>query len=223
MTAWEEYLAAAGALDGERRNEAAAIVAQEAAAAAAAEELAGTRRRVAAQAVRLVEISDKLAIAAPQLTPTAGDRSAAIETLKAADSSASADPSAGISAALRGATATLDAADATLFSAVNPGSTDGLLPTWPPLLRNGIVYFWFAALSLVAIAEITKVAGPSARANVLDLVFAVVVPTCAWLVAWMSVGIMFGADVDGRRHRSPWFGALLCVVPLVVGLALASR
>jgi hypothetical protein len=39
----------------------------------------------------------------------------------------------------------------------------------------------------------------------------------------MSVGIMFGADVDGRRHRSPWFGALLCVVPLVVGLVLASR
>jgi len=223
VTAWEEYLGAAGALDAERRNEAAAIVEQEAAAAAAAEELAATRRRIAAQAVRLVEISEKLAIAAPQLTPTADDRAAALATVESADSSASADPSAGISAALRGATATLDAADATLFSAVNPGSTDGLLPTWPPLLRNGIVYFWFAALSMVAIAEITKIAGQSARAGLLDLVFAIVVPTCAWLVAWMSVGSLFGADVDGRRHRSPWFGALLCVVPLVVGLVLASR
>jgi len=28
---------------------------------------------------------------------------------------------------------------------------------------------------------------------------------------------------DGRRHRSPWFGALLCAVPLAVGLLLASR
>jgi hypothetical protein len=223
VTAWEDYLTVAAQLDAVRRDEAAAVVAQEAGAASAAAEIAVVRRRIAMQRTRIGEIAGKASIPIPALDPMPADRAVATAIAASADSSEAADPAAGVTAAVRAATATLDAADATLFAATNRGSVDGLLPTWPPLLRNGIVYFWFAALSMVAIAQISNIAGPSEQAGVLVTVFAVLVPLCAWVVAWLSVGMLFGADEFGNRPRSVLLGALLVAVPLLVGLLLAAH
>ncbi len=222
-TAWGEYLTTAAALDSARRDEAAAVVAQQEATATARQEIATVRRRIEVQRARLLDAAARASMPRPGVDPGPGDRETAAAMLKAPEPASAADPVAAVAAAVSGASATLDAADAALLAARRRRATVGALPTWPPLLRNGVVYFWFAALTMVALAEISHIAGSSRRADLLVAVFSVLVPACAWVVAWLSIGVLFEPDPDGDQPRSPWLGFLLCAVPLLVGLLLSAR
>lgn len=219
--AWDRYTATARALDQLRRDAAAVVVSQQAAASAAQEQIAVVRQRVALQRSRLSDVSSRLSTPSPKMEPLEADRASVAAVASAPVGNA--DPSAAISAALRKATATLNAADAILSSVADRPARTGLLGSWPPPARNAIVYLWYSVLAMVAIVEINHIGGRSAQAGLAAAAFSIVLPLFAWVVAWLSVGVIFSADADGKRRRSAWLGLLICAIPLVVGLFLSGR
>jgi hypothetical protein len=145
-----------------------------------------------------------------------------------------ADATADITVALQRVRATLDAADATLSMATSGPAQRGLLAGRPPGVRNAIVYGWFALLALVAIIEINSIVGDSLQASVVIAVFALLVPAGAWLLGWVTLRLLFGRtgamemSLVARRLGDTAYrpsggvvGALLCAVPLIVGLILS--
>jgi hypothetical protein len=219
--AWDRYAVTARALDQLRREAAAVVVGQQDAANAAQEQIAVVRQRVALQRSRFTDVSSRLSTPPPKLDPLEADRASVVGF--ASPPARNADPTAGISAALRNATATLDAADATLSSVADRPARAGLLGSWPPPARNAIVYLWYSVLAMIAIAEIDHIGGPSSQAGLVVAAFSIVAPLVAWAVAWLSVGVVFAADANGKRRRSAWLGLLICAIPLVVGLLLSGR
>ncbi len=145
-----------------------------------------------------------------------------------------ADATADIAVALQRVRTTLDAADATLSSATSASAQRGLLAGRPPGVRNAIVYGWFALLALVALIEINSIVGDSLQASIVVAVFSLIVPAGAWILGWITLRLLFGraaateTPVGGRhlgdtayRPSGGVVGALLCAVPLVIGLILA--
>jgi hypothetical protein len=230
MNRWDEYLALTAELDDVRREAAATIAAQQSASDDAATELSGVRQRIALQRGRLTEVANGVTRAAPQVEPLAAERSAAVATLTAADAGSAPD----VRAALQEARAALDIADATLTAATTPNARRGPLADRPPGVRAMIVYGWFALLSLVALVEMNSIVGSSLQAAVVIAVFAVLVPASGWTLGWLSLFLLFGRATTGpsvsvvagapgpRRASGALLGALLCAVPLVVGLILAA-
>ena len=145
-----------------------------------------------------------------------------------------ADATADIAVALQHARTTLDAADATLSSVTSTPAQRGLLAGRPPGVRNAIVYGWFALLALVAVIEINSIVGDSLQASVVIAVFALIVPAGAWILGWITLRLLYGraaateTSVVGRhlgdtayRPSGGAVGAMLCGVPLVIGLILS--
>jgi hypothetical protein len=145
-----------------------------------------------------------------------------------------ADATADIAVALQRVRAMLDTADATLSVATSGANQRGLLAGRPPGVRNAIVYGWFALLALVAIIEINSIAGDSLQASVVIAVFALLVPAGAWVLGWITLWLLFGrtgateTSLVARRLGEAAYrpsggvvGALLCAVPLIVGLILS--
>jgi hypothetical protein len=145
-----------------------------------------------------------------------------------------ADATADIAVALQRVRTTLDAADATLSSATSTPAQRGLLAGRPPGVRNAIVYGWFALLALVAVIEINSIVGDSLQASVVIAVFSLIVPAGAWMLGWITLRLLFGlaaateTTVAGRhlgdtayRPSGGMVGAMLCAVPLIVGLILS--
>jgi hypothetical protein len=145
-----------------------------------------------------------------------------------------ADATADIAVALQRVRTTLDAADATLSSATSTPAQRGLLASRPPGVRNAIVYGWFALLALVAVIEINSIVGDSLQASVVIAVFSLIVPAGAWMLGWITLRLLFGlaaateTTVAGRhlgdtayRPSGGMVGAMLCAVPLIVGLILS--
>jgi hypothetical protein len=145
-----------------------------------------------------------------------------------------ADATTDITIALQRVRATLDAADATLSVAISGRTQRGLLAGRPPGVRNAIVYGWFALLALVAIIEINSIVGDSLQASVVIAVFALLVPAGAWVLGWITLRLLFGrtgateTSMVARRLGETAYrpsggvvGALLCAVPLIVGLILS--
>lgn len=238
MNRWEDYRAAAVQLDEVRREAAAAVTAQQAAAAAAAAELAGVRQRILLQRTRLTEVATRVARSVPLIEPQEAERSAAAAMV----ASVTSDPTPGINAALQGARATLDAADATLSVAADAPAGGGILSSRSPAVRNGLVYGWYAVLALIALVEINAIAGASPQANLIVVLFALLVPAGSWVLGWTSVKLLFGKatkDFGGTAIGLPGaapdtgltavltspsgavLGALICAVPLAVGVALS--
>jgi hypothetical protein len=145
-----------------------------------------------------------------------------------------ADATADITVALQRVRATLDASDATLSSATSSPALRGILGSRPPGVRNAIVYGWFALLALVAVVEINSIVGDSFQASVVIAVFSLIVPAGAWVLGWVTLRLLFGRagamdnSLVGRRLGDPVHrpsggvvGAMLCAVPLLVGLILS--
>jgi hypothetical protein len=239
MNRWDEYLAATVRLDHVRRESAATVAAQQAAAGAAAGELTAVRQRIALQRGRLSEIAVGVTRITPAVEPLETERGAAVALLAPTASPSEhstrvGDATPDINAALQRARATLDAADATLSAATNAPTQRGLLAGRPPGVRNAIVYGWFALLALVAVIEINEIAGSSLQAGVVIALFALIVPAGAWVLGWVSLRLLFGrvgtteTSTAGRRLADASYrpsggvvGALLCAVPLIVGLILS--
>jgi hypothetical protein len=145
-----------------------------------------------------------------------------------------ADATADITVALQRVRMTLDASDATLSGATSTPAQRGLLASRPAGVRNAIVYGWFALLALVAVIEINSIVGDSFQASVVVAVFSLIVPAGAWILGWLTLRLLFGragvmeGSAIGRRlgdtaYRPPGgvVGAMLCAVPLIVGLVLS--
>jgi hypothetical protein len=141
------------------------------------------------------------------------------------------DAAVTLGSALQSARGALDAADATLSTIANGPNQRGLLAGQPPGVRNAIVYGWFALLALVAVIEINAIAGPSVPAGVIIAVFSVIVPALAWVLGWICLRLLFGRTGSLPVNRGRHFadrpsggvvGALLCAVPLVIGLILSA-
>jgi hypothetical protein len=230
MNRWDDYLAATVQLDDVRREAAATVAAQQAASSVAHAELASVRQRIGFQRLRLAEIATTVSRSVPSMEPLDSERDAAVAVLTATTTDVTPD----IMAALQGARATLDAADATLSAATDVPQRRGVLGARPPGIRNAIVYGWFALLALCAIIEINIIAGGSLQAAVVIAASAIVVPAGAWVLGWLSLRLLygrpaasdsFGGSVPGasgpRRATGGVVGALLCAVPAVVGLILS--
>jgi hypothetical protein len=172
------------------------------------------------QRSRFAEVTSRLSTASPKMEPLDSDRA---RTVTIAVVSPHADPTPAISAALRDATATLDAADATLSTVADQPARSGLLGSWPPTARNAIVYLWYAIIATIAVAEVNHVGGDSGQAGLATATAAIAAPIAAWVVAWLSVSILFAPDANGKRRRSTWLGAGICLIPLLIGLILAGR
>jgi hypothetical protein len=145
-----------------------------------------------------------------------------------------ADATADITVALHRVRTTLDASDATLSSVAGTPSQRGLLASRPAGVRNAIVYGWFALLALIAVIEINSIVGDSLQASVVIAVFSLIVPAGAWILGWLTLRLLFGragameSSVVGRRLGNTAYrpsggvvGAMLCAVPLIVGLILS--
>ncbi len=217
MTAWDDYLAAIGQLDDVRRDAAAAVADQERSVQTARSELAGVRHRIGIQRERIAGVATRAGRPLPVIEPHELDRRAAAMLVRAGV----VDPTPGISAALRGAWATLDAADATLTDLSESRTQSGMLPGWPPRVRAALPYLWYAVLAVVALVFVNDFAGDSTRGSDVALLFDLVVPFGAYLLGLISAGMLFGPGPDGRKHRGVFVGAAICVVPLAIGLVLS--
>jgi hypothetical protein len=221
---WDDYVSTIGELDTVRREAAATVAAQELAVHAAKTELGGVRHRIALQRSRLTDAASRLARPLPRIEPLDDERGAATAVV----ASVTSDPTPGINAALQGARATLDAADATLSSAIEHPAHSGPLPTWPPMARNALVYGWYALLAVIVLVAIDAAAGSTPKAGVVEAFFAFVVPVGAWFIGLASVMLLFGRAGGGRRGdprarhpRHALLGVAICAVPMLIGLLLA--
>jgi hypothetical protein len=216
MTAWDEYAAAVGELDTVRRNEAAAVASQERAAQAARVELAGVRHRIALQRARIGDVATRAGRPAPMMEPQPLDRAAAAILVPGSVM----DPTSGVSAALKGAVAALDAADTALVIASDAQSGGGLLADWPPVARNALPYGWYAFLAVIALVFINSFA-TSPSGHVLALGFDLALPFGAFLLSVASIGLLYAPDRSGRKPRSIALGLLICAIPLVIGVGMS--
>jgi hypothetical protein len=217
MTAWDEYVAAVTELDTVRRDAATAVAGQESAVRDARAELARVRARVGLQRTRLGAVSESLGRPVPVLDPEPADRAAAVHLVPPSVM----DPTPAVSAALKGAWAGLDAADATVTIAAEAPSGDGFLASWPPPARNALPYAWYALLALIALVIVNGFAGSSPSAAVVALGFDLVVPAGAFLLGALSIGLLYGQTRDGRSRRSVVLGVMICVIPMLIGIALS--
>jgi hypothetical protein len=217
VTAWDDYLSAIGEHDVVRRNATAAVASQEQSAQAARAELAAVRQRIVLQRTRLADVARRAGRPAPDVMPHAGDQAVAATLLSAAVM----DPTPGASAALKGAWATLDAADATLTIAAETPAGAGLLPSWPTRGRNALPYAWYAFLALIALVFINAFAGGSPSARFVAFLFDLAVPFGAFLLGVASISLLFAADRNGRKPKSMLLGVVICAVPLVIGVAFS--
>jgi hypothetical protein len=193
--AWEEYLSAARALDAVRRSAATAAGEQAQAVQAARDELTRVRTRLAPQQSRLRD----LGVPEAQLIPSPTEVAAAAQGMAGG-------PDA-VLAALRQAWASADVADAALVA----GAVGGRLPTGGggrPWLRNLLVYGPYALVVLVVqMALYLAVDSFSPPA----LLCGLGMPVAAFGLGWLTVGLVFPAQPDGRVDRTPVFGAGVCL------------
>lgn len=199
---WTEYLAATRQLDAVRRGASIAAGEQAQSVQAAREELTRVRARLVPQRARLRE----LGVPAMVLTPSPPEVSAASRTMMAGP--------AAVLAALRGASATVEAADAVL------AGRD--FATWSVALRNLLVYAPLALL--VPILQVMCYLTAGTGTTILALLAGLPMPLAAFDTGWLLIGRLF--DNSGEYlDRTPRLGVLVCLAPaalvtLGVGLVL---
>ncbi len=180
-------------------------------------ELTDVRQRITVQQARLDDVAARAHRPPPAVEPHASDRSNAAMLVPAAVM----DPTPGVRAALTAARAALEASDATITIAAEAPSGGGLLPSWLPARRNAIPYAWYALLATIALLFINGSAGGTAGARAVAVAFDLAVPAGAFLLAVVSIGLLFGPDRDGRKPKNLRLGLLICAVPLALGVALS--
>ncbi|MEN3304114.1 MAG: hypothetical protein V7603_316 [Micromonosporaceae bacterium] len=204
MTAWEDYLAAAQRLDAVRREAAFVVAEQVAAVKAARTDLAGVRQRAALQRSRLVAAAKDAGVPLPDPTPTAPDLTTAGLTIGAPTR-----PTA-VRATLRDSGAMLTATDAILSTVEGSRIRLGRISNWPVALRNVLVYLGFALLT-VLVPLITLRATTNKLLLLPTIGCATVLPVFGYVLAWLTVGMLYRPEHTGRVHRTPLLGAAATV------------
>ncbi|HEX5596238.1 MAG TPA: hypothetical protein VFX61_09520 [Micromonosporaceae bacterium] len=211
MGAWEEYLAAAQALDAVRRSASTAADELAQLVQTANVELSGVRARLAPQQSRLRD----LGVPEWELQPSAADVAAAGQAMAAGP--------AAVLAELRQARVTADAADAAIVAGdTGLGRLTG--PGGRPWLRNLLVYGPYAMVVLVVQMALYLIAE---SVSVPALLCGLLMPVVAFALGWVTVGLAFPHDAsDGRVDRTPVVGIAVCIVaPMLLSCvgALALR
>jgi hypothetical protein len=205
--AWQEYLAAARRLDAVRRGAVAAAGEQAESVQTAREELTGVRARLVPQQSRL----RGLGVSEMELLPSPPEVAMAVRAMAGG-------PAAAL-AALRQARGTADAADARVVQAAG-GRPLARAAGWPPWQRNLLVYVPFALAALVGQLALSALAG--AGSPLVLLLFAALLPAAAFGVGWLTVGLVFWPGPGRRVDRTALLGGLVCLVPALLGCALAA-
>jgi hypothetical protein len=194
--AWEEYLATARRLDAVRRDAATTAATQAAAVRTAHEELAYVRGRLALQRQNWAAgVTD-----VPAAPASVGDPTAVLDQL-------------------RQARLMVDQADALANATQGPGSGPA---SWPPRLRNLLVYGPLALF--VLIAQMVLLVLASETPLWLPLC-GLVMPAAAFGLGFAMIGVIFPAPQGGRVDRTPLLGALVCLASVLVlcgGLAVLA-
>ncbi|HEX5542201.1 MAG TPA: hypothetical protein VFX60_11685 [Micromonospora sp.] len=199
--AWEEYLAAARALDAVRRNAATAASELVQAVEAAGAELTAVRARLAPQQSRLRD----LGVPEWGLQPSATEVEAAAQGMLAGP--------AAVLASLRQARVTADAADAALMAGGAAGWRPAAGAGHRPWLRNLLVYGPYALVALVVQVVLYLVVDSVSFSAVM---WGLLMPAAAFAVGWVTVGLAFPPGPGGRIDRTPLLGVVVCVVAPVV-------
>lgn len=216
MNGWDDYLSVTVELDTVRRRAANAVASQETAAEHARRDIGVARQRIALQRSRLAEAATRAGRVPLPVEPSPTEVNAASYAVTAT----AVDPTPGIASAIKGAWTTLDGADAVLSGIADDPSGPGVLRDWPTAARNALPYGWYAMLATIALVIINVVA-ESPSASFIALAFDFFVPAGAFVLGLISVGLVFGADRNGRVSRSPGLGLAICAVPLVIGVLLS--
>lgn len=208
--AWEEYLAAAQRLHAIRRKAADAVAEQTATVQAARDELAAVRNRLSRQQGR---IRAAAAPAEPGLVPTPAEVGAA--------AAAVGDHPAGVLDTLRRTRVMVDEADAAVTAAQSPrGGLAGL----PTPARNLLVYGPLALLVMMTQLVLYLVVSETTLPFYVPLC-GLVMPAAAFLLGFVTIGLVFPAPPGRRVDRTPVLGAAVClasVVLLCAGLGILA-
>lgn len=197
--AWSDYLAAAQKLDAVRRDVAASTAEQERVLRAAREELTAVRARLAPQRARLCE----LGVPGDHLVPAPVELAAATQQTGRGLVS--------VVAALRQARTVADGADAAIS-----GAGTGRYGA-SPWLRNLLVYVPFGAVVFVVqVALYLAVVSPM---SVYSALCGLIMPTVAFGLGWLTVGLVFRPGPTGRVERTPVIGAVVCFAPVLMACA----
>jgi hypothetical protein len=196
--AWEEYLATARRLDTVRREAAAAKAEQQAAVQAAHGELAYVRERLALQRREWPKVGVAFANLAPahaQLTaaPAVGD-----------------DPTAVLDT-LRRTRSMVDEADALVMG--RPSQTG--VASLPPTPRNLLVYGPLAFFVLVTQLVLFSLVSETPSWSWFYLPLCGLMPAAAFLLGFVTIGLVFPAPPGARVDRTPVLGAAVCLASVV--------
>jgi len=177
-------------------------------------QLVVVQQRLAAQQTRFVQITTAGGQALPSLAPTPADLTAAGPALR--DKSPAA-----LEAVFRTMVTTLDLADRTLDQAAQSASG---LNSWPPALRNALVYGAFSA-AVFTIQVVLLFALDETRAlPLLAPVCLIVLPGFAWLAGYLTTGAVFRPRAGSvKADRTPRLGVAICLAPnllLCLGLGV---
>jgi hypothetical protein len=195
--AWDEYLATTRRLDAVRREAAAAVAEQQATAQAAQGELAYVRERLALQQREW----PRAGVAAGDLAPA---RAGVTGTPVAGGAPAS------VLDTLRRTRFLVDEADALVMGGRSPA---GDVASLPPALRNLLVYGPLAFFVLVAQLVLFSIVDETPFYLPLC---GLVLPAAAFLLGFVTIGLVFPAPPGGKVDRTPVLGAAVCVASVLL-------
>lgn len=195
MTTWQRYVLLLRALDGERQQEEQRTSVTRDDSASLTEELERLGPEVIDQGAELAELAARLRLHRPRLTPTTP-----VDPPEAHD-------------LVREATAAMHRSDNASRQALKEASRPGLLPTWPPRLRNTVIYLTWAVVLLI-LQWVFIASGSFSKLTVL-----IVLPTVAFVGGLYTAGVAGRVRLSQQRvERSPRIGAALIygVLPLIL-------
>lgn len=202
--AWQGYQAAARRLDSVRREGASALAEQQAVAQAARTELKYVRERLALQQREwpAAGVAPQELIPAPPAVPADGTGVPADGTL-----GVPLDSPERVLDTLRRTRSIVDEADALVLGRPAPASG---LAGLPPNLRNLFVYAPFAFLA-VAIQYVL-----STSENGFFLLIGLALPAVAFVLGFLTIGLIFPPAEGTKVDRTPVLGAGVCLASVVM-------
>jgi hypothetical protein len=210
MSAWDDYLQAAQRLDVLRQEAASAVAARAAAVKAARSDLAGVRRRTELLRSRLVAAAREARVPHPAIEPTERELASVRDALGPSTTPAV------VQGAIRNGDAVLAEADAALSTVDRrAGVLLRRISTWNIELRNLLVYVGFAVGAVVA-PLLTLNAKPNTLLLVATIAGAVVLPVIGYVLALITVGMLYRPDYRGRVRRTPIAGAVATIATVIV-------
>jgi hypothetical protein len=200
MTAWEDYLAAARRLDVVRQDAASVVAEQVAAVKAARADLTGVRQRATQQHSRLTAAAKDAGVPVPEATAATCELSAQPDVVRAE---------------LREAAEALTAADALLSTVERTNATRlSRISNWPVVPRNLLVYLSFALLA-VLVPLITLGVTTSKLLLLPTIGCATVLPLFGYGLAWLTVGMLYRPEHQGKIQRTPFLGAAATIATVI--------